>query len=48
MCFLFAASGERNRWSRTSIGHFEATKTEAYRALFELQEVNVAVCLGSH
>src|SRR5262245_47412506 len=25
---------------------FEATKTEAYRALFEVQEVNVAVYLG--
>src|SRR4051794_12098636 len=25
---------------------FEATKTEAYRALFSLQEVNVAVYLG--
>src|SRR6266850_1551234 len=25
---------------------FEATKTEAYRALFEVQDVNVAVYLG--
>jgi hypothetical protein len=39
---LFPANGEQSsHWLLTSSGRFEATKTEAYRALFEVQEVNV-------